>query len=156
PASVTRYAAAMRGLPWSVSAHAKDIWTSQAWDTTAKLTDCAWLVTCTQAGLQRLRALAPRPDRLKPIYHGLDFAHLPLPPASRSRRDGTDPADPVVILSIGRKVEKKGYADLLDALAKLPPSVNWRFEHIGAGELANSLEGQAERLGIAGHCTWHG
>ncbi|HKS89706.1 MAG TPA: colanic acid biosynthesis glycosyltransferase WcaL, partial [Stellaceae bacterium] len=27
PASVTRYAALMRGLPWSVSAHAKDIWT---------------------------------------------------------------------------------------------------------------------------------
>ena len=28
PASVARYAATMRGLPWSVSAHAKDIWTS--------------------------------------------------------------------------------------------------------------------------------
>ena len=71
-------------------------------------------------GLQRLRELAPRPERLKLVYHGLDFAHLPPPPAARPRRDGSDPADPVVILSIGRKVEKKGYDDLLDALALLP------------------------------------
>lgn len=156
PSSVTRYAAAMRELPWSVSAHAKDIWTGQPWDTTAKLADCSWLVTCTQAGLQRLRALAPRPDRLRLVYHGLDFAHLPSPPAARPRRNGADPADPVIILSIGRKVEKKGYADLLDALARLPPTVSWRFEHIGAGELAASLEAQADRLGIARRCTWHG
>lgn len=31
PASVARYAATMRGLPWSVSAHAKDIWTTPDW-----------------------------------------------------------------------------------------------------------------------------
>ena len=32
PASVARYAAIMRGLPWSVSAHAKDIWTTPDWE----------------------------------------------------------------------------------------------------------------------------
>jgi hypothetical protein len=32
PASVTRYAAMMRGLPWSGSAHAKDIWTTPDWE----------------------------------------------------------------------------------------------------------------------------
>src|SRR5438045_5447389 len=42
PASVTRYAAAMRGLPWSVPAHAKDIWPSKPWELAAKLADCAW------------------------------------------------------------------------------------------------------------------
>src|SRR5262245_29048730 len=135
PSSVTRYAAAMRGLPWSVSAHAKDIWTSKDWDVTQKLGDCTWLVTCTSVGLQQLQALAPDPARLKLVYHGLDMAHLPPPPLRHSRRDGSDAADPVVILSIGRRVEKKGYDDLLDALARLPPSLHWRFEHIGAGEL---------------------
>lgn len=156
PSSVTRYAATMRGLPWSGSAHAKDIWTSEPWEVTEKLADCSWLVTCTSAGLQRLREQAPRPDRLKLVYHGLDFVHLPPPPAQRPRRDGSDPADPVVILSIGRKVEKKGYDDLLDALARLPPALNWRFEHVGAGELSDSLKAQAARLGIARRCTWHG
>jgi glycosyltransferase involved in cell wall biosynthesis len=156
PSSVTRYAATMRGLPWSVSAHAKDIWTSEPWEVTEKLADCSWLVTCTALGLQRLQELAPQPERLKLVYHGLDFAHLPPPRGARPRRDGANPADPVVILSIGRKVEKKGYGDLLDALAKLPPALHWRFEHIGAGELSDTLKAQAAALGIADRCLWHG
>jgi glycosyltransferase involved in cell wall biosynthesis len=156
PSSVTRYAATMRGLPWSVSAHAKDIWTSEPWEVTEKLADCSWLVTCTALGLQRLHELAPRPERLKLVYHGLDFAHLPPPRGARPRRDGANPADSVVILSIGRKVEKKGYGDLLDALARLPPALHWRFEHVGAGELSDALKAQAAALGIADRCLWHG
>ena len=164
PASVTRYAAALRSLPWSVSAHAKDIWTSRAWDIAGKLADCDWLVTCTAMGLQRLKELAPEPDgdpddnrgRLQLVYHGLDLAHLPAPPVARPRRDGGDAHDPVVILSIGRKVEKKGYDDLLHALARLPGDLHWRFEHVGAGELGPALKDQAARLGIAERCTWHG
>ncbi len=156
PSSVTRYAAMLRGLPWSVSAHAKDIWTSEPWEVTEKLGGCSWLVTCTNMGLQRLRELAPQPDKLKLVYHGLDFAHLPTSTSVRSRRDGQDPADPVVILSIGRKVEKKGFGDLLDALGQLPKNLNWRFEHVGAGELGDVLKAQAERLGITERCTWLG
>lgn len=156
PASVTRYVAALRGLPWSVSAHAKDIWTSAPWEVSEKLEDAAWLVTCTGVGLQRLKELAPRPERLRLVYHGLDFAHLPPPPSARPRRDGGDATDPVVILSIGRKVEKKGYGDLLQALAKLPPGLHWRFEHVGAGELSEALKAEAASLGIGQRCVWHG
>ena len=153
---MTRYAAIMRGLPWSVSAHAKDIWTSEPWEIAAKLADCAWLTTCTAVGLQRLRELAPQPERLQLVYHGLDFAHLPPPPAARPLRDGSDPADPVVILSIGRKVEKKGYDDLLNALARLPRDLHWRFEHVGGGALGDALKAQAQALGIADRCVWLG
>ena len=156
PASVTRYAATMRGLPWSVSAHAKDIWTSEPWDVREKLADCAWLVTCTNVGLQRLKELAPTPEKLRLVYHGLDFAHLPPPPPARPPRDGSNPADPVVILSVGRKVEKKGYDDLLNALASLPHGLHWRFEHVGAGDLSDALKAQAAALGIADRCVWHG
>jgi len=123
---------------------------------TEKLADCSWLVTCTAAGLHRLKELAPRPERLKLVYHGLDFGHLPPPRGPRPRRDGSNAADPVTILSIGRKVEKKGYDDLLDALARLPPALHWRFEHVGAGELSDTLKAQAAALGIADRCTWHG
>ena len=156
PASVTRYAATMRGLPWSVSAHAKDIWTSEDWDVREKLDDCAWLVTCTNVGLQRLKELAPNPEKLRLVYHGLDFAHLPAPPPARPPRDGSDPRDPVVVLSVGRKVEKKGYDDLLNALASLPANLHWRFEHIGAGSLSDTLKAQASSLGVADRCVWHG
>lgn len=156
PASVTRYAATMRGLPWSVSAHAKDIWTSEPWEVSEKLADSDWLVTCTNVGLQRLKELAPDPARLRLVYHGLDFAHLPPPPPPRPQRNGSDPHDPVVVLSVGRKVEKKGYDDLLEALAALPRSLHWRFEHVGAGGLSDVLKAQAQSLGIADRCTWLG
>jgi len=156
PSSVTRYAATLRGLPWGVSAHAKDIWTSKPWEVTEKLADCSWLVTCTALGLQRLKELAPQPERLKLVYHGLDFAHLPPPRGARPRRNGSNANDAVTILSIGRKVEKKGYDDLLNALAKLPPALSWRFEHIGAGELSDPLKAQAAALGIDDRCIWHG
>ncbi len=156
PASVTRYAATLRGLPWSVSAHAKDIWTSEPWELSEKLDDCAWLVTCTAIGLRRLKELASRTDHLRLVYHGLDFSHLPAPPPLRPRRDGTAAADPVVILSVGRKVEKKGYDDLLEALARLPRELHWRFEHVGAGGLSDALKAQAASLGIAERCLWHG
>ncbi len=37
PASVAYYAHLMTGMPWSCSAHAKDIWTSPDWDKREKL-----------------------------------------------------------------------------------------------------------------------
>ena len=59
PASVTRYAATMRGLVWSGSAHAKDIWTTPEWDLREKLVSCEWLVTCTGTNRDYLDTLAP-------------------------------------------------------------------------------------------------
>jgi len=49
PASVTRYCAGLLGLPWTGSAHAKDIWTTPEWEKREKLDSCEWLVTCTRA-----------------------------------------------------------------------------------------------------------
>jgi len=103
PASVTRYAAIMRGLPWSGSGHAKDIWTSQEWELRAKLADASWLITCTNFALTRLKQLFD-PSRVELIYHGLDLAHLPAPPTTRSRRDGSDPADLLVKIT-GKAIE---------------------------------------------------
>src|SRR5512134_3226768 len=54
PASVTRYSAKMRMLPWSASAHAKDVWTTPDWEKREKLADCRWLVTCTRVGAEHL------------------------------------------------------------------------------------------------------
>ena len=155
PASVTRYAAQLRGLPWSCSAHAKDIWTSERWDISEKLADCAWAVTCTKANLEHLSTMAP-PERVQLAYHGLDLARFPPPDTARAERDGTDSGDPVVILSVGRAVEKKGHDDLLAALARLPQNLHWRFEHVGGGPLLGRLEEIAQRHGIAARCTFPG
>jgi glycosyltransferase involved in cell wall biosynthesis len=160
PASVTRYAAHILALPWSVSAHAKDIWTSPEWEKREKLADCAWAVTCTGFGAKHLAGLAVAAgapaDRVALLYHGLDLCRFPQPLAERSRRDGSSPDDPVRILSVGRAVAKKGYEDLLVALASLPSYVHWHFTHIGGGSLIKGLQKEAIRLGIAARITWQG
>jgi glycosyltransferase involved in cell wall biosynthesis len=53
-------------------------------------------------------------------------------------------------------VPKKGVDVLLEALAALPKTLAWRYEHIGGGPLLADLEAQAERLGIADRITWRG
>jgi glycosyltransferase involved in cell wall biosynthesis len=155
PASVTRYASLMAGLPWSCSAHAKDIWTTPEWEKRQKLAEAEWLVTCTKHGQRHLRALASFPGKVVLAYHGLDFDRLPRP-GTRPARDGAAIDDPVMILSVGRAVEKKGYVDLLTALARLSPELSWRFVHIGGGELLPCLRRRAKALGLSSRTTWMG
>jgi glycosyltransferase involved in cell wall biosynthesis len=155
PASVTRYAAQLRGLPWSASAHAKDIWTSPAWEKREKLASCDWVVTCTAANHAHLSALAPA-GRVGLVYHGLDTSRFPPIERPAGLRDGSNAAAPVIILSVGRLVPKKGFDTLIEALARLPAGLNWRLAHVGGGPLGKELRQLAHRLGIAGRITWHG
>jgi len=157
PASVTRYAATMRELPWSVSAHAKDVWTTPEWEKREKIADCRWLVTCTTGvNADHLAALAPEPTRVELVYHGLDLARFPPAPETPATADGGDTDHPVVILSVGRAVAKKGYRVLLSALAALPPDLQWRLIHIGGGPMLAALRNQAAEAGIDGRIDWRG
>jgi glycosyltransferase involved in cell wall biosynthesis len=153
PASATYYAHLITGMRWSCSAHAKDIWTSPDWDKREKLATLDWLVTCTRDGYEHLRDIAAPADKdkINLVYHGLDFERFPEPPP-RER----DPNAPVRILSVGRAVPKKGFADLLQALALLPKETDWRFHHIGGGPLLEDLKSLAETLQIAKLVTWQG
>ena len=146
PASVTRYAAILLGLPWSGSAHAKDIWTTPTWEIREKLASCEWLVTCTAANRDHLAALAP-PGRVELVYHGIDLARFPPAPARASR-------EPVSILCVCRLVEKKGVEVLLDALARV--RAPWRLVHAGGGPLSRVLKKKAEQLRIAERIAWRG
>jgi glycosyltransferase involved in cell wall biosynthesis len=148
PASVVRYAALLTGRSWTFSAHAKDIWTTPDWEKREKMAEALWGVTCTAQGAGNLRSLS-QPERVSLVYHGLDLSRFPAPPESRPVRDGSDPLDPVRIVSVGRAVAKKGFGDLIQALAALPQDLHWRFAHVGGGELLNSLKKQAQEAGIA-------
>ncbi|MEX2649252.1 MAG: glycosyltransferase family 4 protein [Alphaproteobacteria bacterium] len=155
PASVARYAALMTGLPWSVSAHAKDIWTTPDWDKHEKLAECRWAVTCSRAGAAALAAVAPE-GRVELVYHGLDPASFAPREGARPARDGSDPADPVMILTVARAVPKKGLGELIAALAALPAGLAWRLVHIGGGPLRDALRREAARRGIADRIQWLG
>jgi len=149
PASVTRYAALLTGLTWSCSAHAKDIWTTPDWEKREKLADAKWAVTCTAVGRDHLQGLSPAGKPVTLIYHGLDLRRF-----ARSERPA--PAAPVIILSVGRAVPKKGYGDLLQALAALPSDLGWRFVHVGGGPLLRELKDLGERLGLRDRIEWRG
>jgi len=156
PASVTRYTSLLRGLPWTCSAHAKDIWTSADWDLAGKLSSARWTVTCTKTGFDHLKKLANGSGAVHLSYHGLDLDRFGSFDGSRRERDGSLVEEPVVLLSVGRAVEKKGYDTLLEALSLLPGDLAWRFEHIGGGEELNRLKALAKKFGIDGKIAWKG
>lgn len=156
PASVARYVAILRGLPWSFSAHAKDIWTSPEWELREKLSPdhhgAAFGAACTGFGAKHLQGLADSPARVSLVYHGLDLSRFPAPPDRAIRPDGS----PQRIMSVGRLVEKKGFDRLIDALALLPPGLEWHWTHIGGGTLDAKLRSRAVERGIADRITWRG
>lgn len=156
PASVTRYAALLLDLPWTCSAHAKDIWTSPDWELASKLSSARWTVTCTQTGCDHLKGLTNGRSRVHLSYHGLDLDRFAKFHGVRPSSDGSAAADPVTVLSVGRAVEKKGYDTLLQALALLPGDLHWRFQHIGPGDHLDRLKALAGKLGLDGRVSWRG
>ncbi len=155
PASVARYAAQILGLPWTCSAHAKDIWTSPDWELREKLNDCKWLTTCTAANTKYLTSLSDKKNVFL-NYHGIDLTRFPPAPDQKSEHDGSNSEQSVNLLSVGRAVSKKGYFALLDAFSGISQDLHWTFTHIGNGELLSELKLHARKLGINTHCQWLG
>lgn len=154
PSSVARYAALIRGIGFSISAHAKDIWTAPDWDLARKLAGATFVAVCNKAGHDRLRALDGG-ARLHLIYHGVARG-LFVDDARQQTRDGTASDDPVRIVSVARAVEKKGLRRLIDALARLPATLSFKLDHYGGGELLGELKERARELKVDDRVTWHG
>ena len=156
PTSVCLYASIINRQSFSISAHAKDIWTIPEREIRKKLTASDWVVTCTANNARFLAGLAATPDKVTLLYHGLDFTRFDQNPEPAATRDGSDAQNPVRLISVGRAVDKKGYEILLAALVELPPTLCWQFSHIGGGELLESLQQVARELGLAERIQWLG
>nr|WP_178111624.1 glycosyltransferase [Rhizobium skierniewicense] len=156
PASVAAYTHLITGTPWTISAHAKDIWTSSDHDLSNKLDSARWAVTCTASGFRHLQNLSSDKSKVHLSYHGLDLRRFPHFEGPREERDGSHPTQPVRVLSVGRAVKKKGIDILLHALAALPSSLHWRFTHIGGGDELSALKTLADELGVSNRIEWMG
>jgi glycosyltransferase involved in cell wall biosynthesis len=156
PSTVAQYAALLTGKTWSFSAHAKDIWLTADREKREKLAHSAWGVTCTQVGQGHLAALAPHADHVALAYHGLDVRRFPSPSSIRARRDGSDPFGAVRLLSVGWAVEKKGYDDLIRALASLPTDLNWQFAHVGDGPLLDDIKLMVKKANLTHRMVFMG
>ena len=157
PSSVARYAALLRDLPWSFSAHAKDIWTTPEWEKREKIADCAWGVTCTETGSVHLKSLTDSPDKITLLYHGLDIRRFSEPSSfDQKSNDGTSRDKTLRLFSVGRAVPKKGFFILLDALAALPQDFYWQWQHVGGGGDLRRLQAHAADLGLNDNVSWLG
>jgi len=141
--TVARLASLLTGVPYSFTAHAKDIFheSVEAADLEAKLRDAAAAVTVSEYNADYLRTRFPASThRLLTVRNGLrldDFHYLP--PVRR---------EPVVS-AVGRLVEKKGFGVLLEALALLHRTGRpVRAVLAGAGPLERVLREQVTLLGL--------
>ncbi len=108
PASVTEYASILTGVPWTCSAHAKDIWTSPDWELNEKLGSARWTVTCTRSGYEHMRSAdGAQGGGAFELSRPGSGAIRPFCRAEALVANGSDPADPVSILSVGRAVERR-------------------------------------------------
>ncbi|MGH3385660.1 MAG: glycosyltransferase [Nocardioidaceae bacterium] len=149
--TVTRLAAKLTGVPYSFTAHAKDIYHCEVdpSDLARKLADAAAVVTVSDYNADFLRAeYGPAAERLVRIYNGLDLDEFAYHrPVDR----------PAVIAGVGRLVEKKGFAYLLDALAMLVADDRpVRLDLVGTGAEEESLRAQAATLGVTDHVRFLG
>jgi glycosyltransferase involved in cell wall biosynthesis len=141
--SVVRLAAGFLNLPYSFTAHAKDIFHSsvnqdELWH---NLNEAAAVVTVSDFNLEHLRRhFGPAAARVQRIYNGLDFDQLGAP----SPQNGGS-----LIVAVGRLIEKKGFSDLIKACRVLADRGRpFECVIIGTGSLQPMLQAQieAERL----------
>jgi glycosyltransferase involved in cell wall biosynthesis len=125
------------GIPYSVTAHANDIFAPRPFAIGLdKLIDSASaVVTESDYSAALLRAQFPQNSKkILRIYNGIDVSQFHQP--------SFDACTPLII-SVGRLVEKKGFADLIEACWRLNErGLSFRCEIIGEGPLEDSLRAQ--------------
>ena len=142
--SVARTAARFARIPYTFTAHAKDIFheSVQPDALRRKLRDAAATVTVSDFNVTHLRhAFGADASRVVRIYNGMDLARLTYgAPVERAP----------LIVSAGRLVEKKGFNDLVDACAVLARrGVEFSCQIIGTGDMEQYLRAQIARLNLA-------
>ena len=66
------------------------------------------------------------------------------------------PGEPLRLSWGGLHLPGKALPLLLRSLARLPESLDWRLDILGQGPCTPGWRKLAQKLGLAGRCTWHG
>lgn len=126
PATIGRFAALLAGVPYALSAHAKDIWLTPEAELAKKVRDASVVLTCTEQARAQLAGLAEGQTPVHLAHHGVD-----LKDRTRSSRPRSEPPR---LLAVGRLVEKKGHETLLLAAGTLRDrGIDFTLRLVGEG-----------------------
>nr|WP_081652571.1 glycosyltransferase family 4 protein [Nesterenkonia massiliensis] len=150
--SVARLAGMIAGLPYSFTAHAKDIFHEDvdAAELEQKLAEAHHAITISGYNMEHLRRTFPAASsRLHLVHNGLELARFPYEPARMTPADNTASIATPRLLSVGRLVEKKGFHLLIEAVAILRErGIAVQADIAGDGPLADALQEQIDELGV--------
>ena len=139
---VARLAAQLAGIPHSFTAHAKDIFHQDVREDALahEIAAAAGVVTVSDYNAAHLRRVARGQGSVMRVYNGIDLAQYAFePPAER----------PPMIAAVGRLVEKKGFAVLVEACATLAArGRSFRCVIVGTGPLEEDLLEMIARHGL--------
>jgi glycosyltransferase involved in cell wall biosynthesis len=154
PTLVALLTAIIAEVPFTFTAHARDLYQVPAVLLRDRVERAHQVVTCCRANVDYLGTVAPHATgKVRLIYHGVDLAEFR--PLERAARSGG--SDPPVIISVGRLVQKKGFSVLLAACRRLQDSGRrLRCVLYGDGPLQQELETEIRRLGLVGQVTLAG
>lgn len=143
PADIAQLVSSLCALPFSISAHAKDIYLSEPADLQRRLMAARFTVTCTEANRVALSTVAPQAD-VRRMYHGIDAAIF------HPGRRGPGALVPR-LLSVGRLREKKGLDTLVLACAELQRrGLPFTCDIVGYGEQQAALQDLIRQQGLDG------
>lgn len=142
-ASVARLASLLTGVPYTFTAHAKDIFHEYVDEDLLgrKLADAVGVVTVSDFNVSDLSARFPESaHKIHRIYNGLHLDRFPYTPPQQASTD---------IVAVGRLVEKKGFGDLIAACAQLvDANVDFHCKIIGGGDNEVALRNQIDSLNL--------
>ncbi len=138
------------GICYSFTAHANDVFCYDAkLPVSLKdvLQEASFVVSVTEYGKRWMGGRYPEyGDKIHCVYNGLDLKGYLALANLADKHDSEDPHIPL-ILSVGRCIEKKGFACLIDACALLRDrGLSFRCVIVGSGPLEEAL-----RQRIVGH-----
>ncbi len=142
--TVARMASLFSEVPYTFTAHAKDIYHQDVNHVSLqrKVHDAAAVITIGEYNLNYLHRMFPSDhSKIVRIYNGLDLASFAYrKPEERNKE----------IVAVGRLVEKKGFDILIKACALLNTRRSNQFHCsiIGTGPLESTLCAQIEQLGL--------
>jgi glycosyltransferase involved in cell wall biosynthesis len=144
PTTVARLASLLTGVPYSFTAHAKDLFheSVRTEHLRLKVAGASYVATVSAYNVRHFEGLFPDlAERIHLVHNGLELDRFPF-------RLPSTAGETLHLVAVGRLVEKKGFEVLIDALALLRHrGIRVSLTLAGGGERAESL---AERVRLRG------